>query len=80
MSGATVEGSHSSQSFTTASFQGKAGAPTIIRLRMVGRKEPLTVTDTKKMYCVKCGKKSSFTDKFCSKCGVKLKHELLSVK
>lgn len=75
--GATVAGSHSGQQFRHGTFGIKDGEPTIIRLRMVGKKVdcPLTVNQTKKVHCTKCGKKSSFNDKFCRFCGTKLKKE-----
>jgi len=72
--GATVEGSHSDQKFTTGEFRGEDGAPTVLRLKLVGRKASLTVTGTKKKFCVRCGAGASFTDKFCRGCGSKLKN------
>ena len=72
--GATVEGSVSNQSFTYGDFQGKDGAPTIIRLKMLScDREEVTVQKTKRIHCTKCGKKSSFFDSFCRHCGTRLK-------
>lgn len=70
--GATVEGSISGQSFTYGKFGTKDGDATIIHLTLVGRNEPLTVKDTRHIFCTRCGQKSAFGNKFCSGCGKKL--------
>jgi len=70
--GATVAGSDSQQSFSSGGFQGKDGAPTILRLQLVSQKQEVTAQETRKKYCYKCGSKAVFNDNFCSGCGAKL--------
>lgn len=65
-SGATVEGSASSQSFQTSSFT-KSGAPIYLRLKLMASSEPVTVHT--KNYCNCCGKRINFSDNYCPSCG-----------
>lgn len=73
--GATVVGSGSNQKFSTVEFGPKDYPPTVLRLYLRGRKEPLKVDDTKKVFCSQCGLKSNFSANFCSRCGFKLDKE-----
>ena len=79
--GATVAGGYSGQRFRHGNFGVKDGGPTVIRLRMVGKKVrcPLTVQETKKIHCVSCGKKAAFNDNHCRHCGAKLKKDFITV-
>ena len=71
--GATVEGAASSQQFNRGCFGTKDGAPTVLRLKLVGQvDQPLTVEQTKKIHCTFCGKKVKFGDCYCGNCGMKL--------
>jgi hypothetical protein len=72
MPGATVAGSMSGQVFGKTSFEGKDGSPTIIRLQLMGRQEPITVEKTKHVYCCQCSKSNPYNNKFCGRCGTKL--------
>jgi hypothetical protein len=70
--GATVPGSMSGQVFGRTSFEGKDGSPTIIRLQLMGRQEPITVEKTRHVYCGQCGKSNPYGNKFCGRCGTQL--------
>jgi hypothetical protein len=76
---ATIEGSASRQAFSTTYFAGKDGAATVLRLTMVGCNKPITVNETKHIFCGRCGKRNSFRMTYCGKCGLKLdKEELIN--
>lgn len=78
--GATVEGSVSSQKFQNADFGFKESIePTILRLTLVGRQEPLTVNKTRHIHCPKCGKKNSYSNSFCTNCGKGLRKVKLAI-
>lgn len=68
--GATVEGAYSNQQFGSGYFGEKDGAPTVLRLKLVGQVDkPLTVEATKNKHCTNCGRKAKFNDYFCGGCG-----------
>lgn len=73
-SGGTAHGSRSTQSFGTTTIGDLESDSTIIRLRLVPSDydEPNTVKNTKKIYCVSCGKKNPRTANYCSQCGNKI--------
>ena len=70
--GATVEGSHSSQQFSTVSSFPTETFSTTLRLQLVGSKNSVTAHDTKKVHCTSCGRKVKFNDNYCGSCGAKL--------
>ena len=73
--GATVEGARSDQSFyETIIGELETGYTEIeLGIRAIGGR-PVTVTDTRKCYCFKCGTKNKFSYAFCTKCGSNLKN------
>lgn len=70
--GATVEGSHSSQQFTTVSGFSTEPLGTTLRLQLVGSQKSVTSHDTKKVHCTSCGRKVKFNDNYCGSCGVRV--------
>jgi len=68
--GATVEGGQSKQSFTYSDFIPNLQAQDVVlRLRIVGRSEPLIAKDTKAIFCTSCGRKNVFKANYCCGCG-----------
>jgi hypothetical protein len=65
--GATVEGSHSSQVFTKTTFGEKEYPSTVFKFWLRGVAEAVVSTD--KLYCTQCGKKTRFDYKYCPRCG-----------
>jgi len=66
--GATVEGSHSNQSFGLTDF-GTRGNSTTLTLRLLAQKDPVYVSDTRYKFCTSCGKRVKRSAKYCSNCG-----------
>lgn len=74
--GATVEGDVSSQRFTSVYFRGKdLSTYTQIKIWLRATDKPITVQDTKIVYCSQCGSKCKHTDNFCHKCASELTKE-----
>jgi hypothetical protein len=74
--GATIEGSTSNQRFKLTTIGELEPGSTIITLQLKGYKEikqndDILVNDSKRKYCVNCGKRLRFKDNYCSKCGTK---------
>jgi len=69
--GATVEGGHSSQSFSYSDIKVEDNA-VILQLKIVGIKKGREVRDKSKKYCTQCGSKARQVDKYCSGCGQRL--------
>lgn len=67
--GATVSGSSSSQSFEQTEFNSSEIPNAILTLKIVGKKVPHYVKNTRYMYCTSCGKKIKKSNNFCSSCG-----------
>jgi hypothetical protein len=72
--GATVEGSHSGQSFHQVNDfnYNRLVCEVRLALRLVGSQQPVTVKDTKHIHCSFCGKKNAFSANFCQGCGMKI--------
>lgn len=75
--GITVEGSKSSQSFSTTYWNGSVGDPYSMTIRLLGEtednkviREPVTVNT--RLECKTCGTNNPATSKFCSECGTAL--------
>jgi len=67
--GTTIAGEDVNQEFYTTNDFPTTIIPAKIRLTMIGRESSLTVKETRKKYCTKCGKKNPFKAKFCMNCG-----------
>lgn len=65
--GATIEGGHSSQSFTYSHLDVEE-TPVVLKLQMVGLKKSDKIISLFK-YCSNCGSKTKRTDRYCSECG-----------
>jgi hypothetical protein len=71
--GATVESSNiSQQQFHPEQVGSLESNFTTITLRLKPYKESVTVSNTRHVYCTRCGRKNSRGDNFCSSCGNKL--------
>lgn len=69
--GCTVEGSFSTQNFTTTSFEVEHGEAVIIQLVLRGYEQE-QVPVHNRQHCTRCGKKAAKADKFCANCGNKI--------
>jgi hypothetical protein len=65
--GATIEGGHSSQSFTYSHLDVEDTA-VVLKLQMVGLKKSDKIISLFK-YCSNCGSKAKRTNRYCSECG-----------
>jgi len=68
--GATVEGSHSNQSFGTTIWEGDDGGPSIFTFKTKG-KDTTVVTEVNRC-CICCGAEAKTEFKFCPECGTEL--------
>jgi len=73
-SGATVEGSDSSQHFnTTWTYDKNYSTETVLQLQIVPTQKPITVQNTRRSHCPNCNYKikNSWTIHFCPHCGTR---------
>ena len=73
--GATVEGSDSSQHFsTTWTYDKNYSTETVLQLQIVPTQKPVTVQNTRRSHCPNCNYKikNSWTVHFCPHCGTRL--------
>jgi hypothetical protein len=68
-SGATVEGTSSSQLFKYGSIGKLEKISYEVVLWLKGAQKPATVKETKNIYCTICGQKNTYNSNYCMKCG-----------
>lgn len=69
--GATVEGSKSDQKFSSTTWRGDMGAPTVFEIRLRGRaEEPRPLKQT---LCVQCSTPNDMDARFCKECGLRIR-------
>lgn len=67
--GATVDGGHSNQTFSSTHWRGNSGFPMVFEFIMMGTDPAVTPT---RRFCPACGERIGELDAFCSSCGADL--------